>query len=116
MKKVIIVGVLMVSSMLVAQNKEIEPKFEVVNEMVKATYFHDNGTIKEQGYYLDGKLHGKWVVYNQDGTKQTMGEYDKGKKVGKWFFWKSTSLNEVDYNNSEIADIKKWSKGTLVQN
>lgn len=114
MKKVLIVGVLMVSSLLSAQN--IEPKYEVVDQMVKATYFYDNGQIKEQGFYLDGKLHGKWVSYTKNGAKQTMGEYNKGMKVGKWFFWNENSLNEVDYNDSRIAEVKKWSKDALVQN
>ncbi|MBD3724960.1 MAG: membrane-binding protein [Flavobacteriaceae bacterium] len=114
MKKVMIVAVMLVSGVMFSQ--EVEPKFEVVDQMVKATYYHDNGQIKEQGFYLDGKLHGKWVSYNEDGTKSTIGEYDKGRKVGKWFFWNENSLNEVDYLNSRIADVKKWSRETLAKN
>ncbi|MEZ4853250.1 toxin-antitoxin system YwqK family antitoxin [Flavobacterium sp.] len=114
MKKILLVGILMVSCLLSAQN--IEPKYEVVNHMVKATFFHDNGQIKEQGFYLDGKLHGKWVSYNENGVKQAMGEYKKGVKVGKWFFWGENYLSEVDYNNSKVAEVKKWTKQALAQN
>lgn len=74
----------MVSGLMSAQ--EVKPKFEVVDQMVKATYFYDNGQVKQEGTYLNGKLHGKWVSYNQDGSKQTMGEYENGNKTGKWFF------------------------------
>ena len=59
MKKIILVAALLVSGMFFAQ--EIKPKFEVVDNMVKATYYHDNGQVSQEGLYLDGKLHGKWV-------------------------------------------------------
>ncbi len=114
MKKLVIMSVLLASGMMFAQ--EVEPKFEVVDQMVKATYYHDNGQIKEQGFYLDGKLHGKWVSYNENGTRQTTGEYQNGKKVGKWFFWNEDSLNEVDFNDSRVADVKKWSREALAKN
>ena len=114
MKKIVIVAVLLVSGMMFAQ--EVEPKFEVVDNMVKATYFYENGQVKEQGFYLDGKLHGKWVSYNQDGTKQTIGEYNEGQKTGKWFFWNENALSEVDFNKSKITDVKKWSREALAKN
>ena len=114
MKKVIIAAVLLVSSLSFAQ--EVKPKLEVVDQMVKATYYYDNGQVKQEGYYLDGKLHGKWTSYNEDGTKLTMGEYNKGTKTGKWFFWSDTSLSEVDFSDSRIAEVKKWSRDVLVKN
>ena len=80
MKKVVIAVVLLVSSLSFAQ--EVKPKLEVVDQMVKATYYYDNGQVKQEGYYLDGKLHGKWMAYNEDGTKQSIGEYSKGAKTG----------------------------------
>lgn len=114
MKKVLILSILMISSFLFAQN--IEPKYEIVGQMVKATHYYDNGQIREQGYYLEGKLHGKWVSYDTAGVKQSIGEYNKGEKVGKWFFWNNNSLSEVDFNNSKIADVKKWSRDALAKN
>ncbi|NJM78599.1 MAG: membrane-binding protein [Flavobacterium sp.] len=114
MKNLILAGVLLVSGLMSAQ--EVKPKFEVVDQMVKATYFYDNGQVKQEGTYLNGKLHGKWVSYNQDGSKQTMGEYENGNKTGKWFFWSQTALNEVDFANSKIAEVKRWSKEALVKN
>ena len=41
MKKVVIAVVLLVSSLSFAQ--EVKPKLEVVDQMVKATYYYDNG-------------------------------------------------------------------------
>ena len=54
MKKIVIAAVLLVSGMMSAQ--EVKPKYEVVDQMVKATYFYDNGQVKQEGFYLDGKL------------------------------------------------------------
>lgn len=114
MKKIVITALLLTAGTLWAQ--EIKPKYEVENQMVKATYYYDNGTVKQQGFYKDGKLHGKWTAYNEDGTKQALGEYNDGIKTGKWFFWDEASLSEVDYNDSRIADLKKWSREAIVVN
>ena len=56
------------------------------------------------------------MAYNEDGTKQSIGEYNKGLKTGKWFFWSESTLNEVDFSDSRIAEVKKWSKDVLVKN
>ena len=114
MKNIFIATLLMLSGVFYAQ--EVKPKYEVVNNMVKATYYHDNGQIKQEGFYLDGKLHGKWTSYTESGSKQTMGEYESGAKVGKWFFWNDKSLSEVDFSKSKIDAVKKWSQDALVNN
>lgn len=114
MKNVLIAGIMLVTSLTFAQ--EVKPKYEVVGQEVKATFYYDNGQIKQEGNYLNGKPNGKWMAYNEDGTKQAIGEYVNGNKVGKWFFWNETSLNEVDFSESRIAEVKKWSKDALVKN
>jgi antitoxin component YwqK of YwqJK toxin-antitoxin module len=114
MKNIFIATLLMLSGVFYAQ--EVKPKYEVVNNMVKATYYHDNGQIKQEGFYLDGKLHGKWTSYTESGSKQTMGEYESGAKVGKWFFWNDKSLSEVDFYKNKIDAVKKWSQDALVNN
>jgi antitoxin component YwqK of YwqJK toxin-antitoxin module len=114
MKKIILIAALLVSGVFFAQ--EVNPKFEIIDNMVKATYYYDNGQVKQEGTYLDGKLHGKWISYTEFGSKQTMGEYDNGAKVGKWFFWSDRSLSEVDFSESKIDAVKKWSQDALVNN
>lgn len=113
MKKIVIMALFIFSGMLFSQ--EVKPKFEIVNNLVKATYYYDNGQIMQQGFYLDGKLHGKWVSFREDGDKKVMGEYENGKKTGKWFFWEVNELSEVDYNQSKIKEVKKWSEEVLVK-
>jgi antitoxin component YwqK of YwqJK toxin-antitoxin module len=114
MKNVLIAGIMLVTSLTFAQ--EVKPKYEIIGQEVKATFFYDNGQIKQEGNYLNGKPNGKWISFNEDGSKQAIGEYNNGVKTGKWFFWSEATLNEVDFSESRIAEVKKWSKEILVKN
>lgn len=111
MKKLILVGVLLFSVVIFAQN--IEPKHEVVDGLVKSTYFYENGKVSQTGFYKDGKVHGQWTSFDQNGSKISIGTFAEGKKVGKWFFWNSDSLNEVDYSNNKIAAVKNWKENAV---
>jgi antitoxin component YwqK of YwqJK toxin-antitoxin module len=92
----------------------IAPKHEVVDNLVKSTYYHDNGQIAQQGYYKNGKVHGQWVSYDAAGNKVAMGTYNEGEKTGKWFFWNQNSLSEVDYSSSRVAKVKSWKQDAVV--
>jgi antitoxin component YwqK of YwqJK toxin-antitoxin module len=113
MKKLFIAAMLVVSGALFAQ--EDNAKHEVVDQMVKSTFYHDNGQVQQEGFYKDGKVHGQWVSYDESGNKVAMGQYKDGMKIGKWFFWTGSDLAEVDYSDSRIAQVKKWSQGAIVQ-
>lgn len=112
MKKYFISAVMLVSAFVSAQ--ETQPKLEIVGQMVKATYYHDNGQIAQQGYFRDGKADGKWVSFDTNGNKKSIGEYASGKKTGKWFFWNDAVLNEVDYSNSRIASVQTWKQDARI--
>jgi antitoxin component YwqK of YwqJK toxin-antitoxin module len=111
MKKILIMCALIVSGGAFAQ--EVEPTYEIQGNLVKATYYHDNGAVKQEGFYKDGKVHGKWISYNENGKKLSLGEFKNGEKTGKWFFWNEASLSEVDYSNSRIASVSKWQNETI---
>jgi len=111
MKKIMMIAVLVVSSVTFAQNSE--PKLEEVNGIVKATYYHENGKIQQEGFFANGKLEGKWVSFDQNGVKIAIAEYSNGVKVGNWFFWNNDGLSEVDYSKDNILSVKKWSKGSV---
>ncbi|RZJ73368.1 membrane-binding protein [Flavobacterium sp.] len=108
MKKYFIAAAMLVSAFVSAQEKE--PKLEAVGQMVKATYFHDNGQIAQQGYFKEGKAEGKWISYDATGNKKAMGEYTNGEKTGKWFFWNEKSLSEVDYSGSRVSAVHSWNQ------
>ena len=113
MKNLLLLCVLLVSGMMFAQ--EVEPKYEIQGNLVKATYYYENGNVKQEGFYKDGKVHGKWIAYDENGKKSSLGEYANGQKTGKWFFWNSATLSEVDYSNSRVASVSKWEKELVAQ-
>ncbi len=108
MKKAIFLMAVVFSVGMYSQSTE--PTLEKVGEMVKATYFHENGEIAQVGHYLDGKLHGQWFMYNTEGNKIASGKYINGIKSGKWFFWEGEILKEVDYADNRIVDVKNWNQ------
>ncbi|WP_333599304.1 toxin-antitoxin system YwqK family antitoxin [Flavobacterium sp.] len=112
MKKILILGALLISGFSFAQT--VKPVLEQEGNLVKATYYYDNGKIQQQGYFKDGKLEGKWVAFDEQGNKKSTGEYANGEKTGKWFFWNDKSLSEVDYSNSRIAAVKTVKQEVLV--
>ncbi|GAA0871549.1 hypothetical protein GCM10009117_06950 [Gangjinia marincola] len=101
---------IMLGSVLNAQ--DVKPSFEKQGELVKGTFFYENGTVKQEGTYKNGKLHGEWVSYDQHGDKLAMAEYDQGVKTGKWFFWTEDGLVEVDYNRNAVTQVTNWKNGS----
>jgi antitoxin component YwqK of YwqJK toxin-antitoxin module len=112
MKKYLLTGAILISGIISAQN--IKPKHEVVGDLVKSTYYYDNGKISQEGFYKDGKVYGKWISYDENGNKKAIGEYNNGMKTGKWFFWNDNKLSEVDYSDSRVASIKTWKQDAIV--
>ena len=108
MKKIAALVFLFIVSISNAQ--EIEPTYEKFGEMVKATYYFEDGSVKEKGFFKDAKLTGKWISYNKQGEKTMMAQYRAGKKVGKWFAWNNASLKEINFANNTIVNVKNWSK------
>ena len=102
---------ILIASLSFGQQKT--PQLEEENGLVRATYFFENGTIQQQGFFKEGKLHGKWVSFDENGIKKSIAEYKEGEKTGKWFFWSDSSLSEVDYDQNKIAAIKKWNKEAI---
>lgn len=112
MKKSFLIVVLLVSGIVFAQENDF--KHQIQDQLVKSTFFHENGKIQQEGFYKDGKVHGQWVSYDENGKKVAMGQYNEGTKIGKWFFWTGADLTEVEYSESRIAQVTKWTNGAVV--
>lgn len=84
-------------------------KYVLVDDLIEATLYHDNGAIAQTGYYTkDNKLQGEWVSYDANGKKTAVAQYNNGEKVGTWKFYQGETLKEVTYTNSRIAKVKTW--------
>jgi antitoxin component YwqK of YwqJK toxin-antitoxin module len=112
MKKILILGVFLLSGVAFAQTTK--PVLEQEGNLVKATYYYDNGKVQQQGYFKDGKLTGQWIAFDEQGNKKSIGTYVNGDKTGKWFFWNNDSLSEVDYSDSRVASVKSWTQEAIV--
>jgi antitoxin component YwqK of YwqJK toxin-antitoxin module len=86
--------------------QEVAPKFEKAGKLVKATYFFDNGSIKQIGFFLNDKLHDEWISFNKEGKKTTIAHYDKGKKTGSWFVLNNGIVKQVTFKANKVIEVK----------
>lgn len=56
---------------IVSIGQTIEPELEIVGNLVKATYYYDNGSVQQEGFFKDGKLEGKWTSFDLNGNVKT---------------------------------------------
>ncbi len=82
--------------------------YKAEGDLVKATYYYEDGSIKTQGFFKDKKLTGQWTRFDKDGNKVQLAYYNEGKKVGKWFIWSANSLKEINYDKNVIASVNVW--------
>lgn len=99
---------------MMMQAQQSEPSYEREGEQVKATYYHENGKIAQAGYYLKGKLHGEWQMFDTAGEKIAIGQYAFGQKTGKWFFWNKEGLKEVDYLKNQVVNVTQWNNAEAI--
>lgn len=101
---------LVMSFSLFAQEANDQVKLEKEGDLIKAVYYHDNGEIRQIGFFKNDKPHGEWKAYDLNGDKIAQAKYNQGEKVGKWFFWNNGVLSEVDYRNNAIAKVSSYQK------
>lgn len=111
--KNILASLLLVFTFSIANAQEKEPLFEKQGDLVKATYFYENGAIKEVGFFKKDKLHKEWVTYNESGEKTTIAQYDMGKKVGKWYMIKNDTVKELTYENNKLIKVENANQSDL---
>jgi antitoxin component YwqK of YwqJK toxin-antitoxin module len=104
------------SSILFAQNKNVEPTYKHEGELVAVTTYYKDGKIMEQGFYKDKKLHGEWNKFDKSGMKITKAFYNDGIKTGKWIFLNKGKITEVVYDQNKIAAVTELKSEHLAIN
>lgn len=104
MKTLLITLVLLTSTLVLAQEKEVTK----TNNTVKITTYHDNGVVAQTGHQYLGKNHGIWKSFDKDGNPVAVGEYQNGEKVGTWLFWTQEQIAQVDYQKNQIQNVSYW--------
>jgi len=106
MKKFLTICLLSIATIGFSQEKK--PTFKAEGDLVKATYYYEDGSVKTQGFFKDKKLTGEWVRFDKAGNKTQLAYYESGKKVGKWFIWTDEALKEINYTDNAIASVSVW--------
>ena len=105
MKNVLLLAVLLISSIGFSQSEK--PTLEAEGQLVKATYYYDNGNVQQVGYFKDGKLEGKWMAYDIKGSLTSIAEYSNGVKSGKWIYYSNNvAVKQLDFTNNQYAVAK----------
>lgn len=111
MKKLLFIA-LFVSTLTYAQNST--PELEINGNQVKATYYYENGSVQQVGHFLNGKLEGKWMSYDQMGNLLSVAEYQNGAKTGKWIVYSNAlPVKEIDYVSNQIISITETTSTAL---
>lgn len=106
MKNLSILLALVLTTAVGYSQKRKTLKLNQGNDLVEATYYHDNGEISQKGTFdLAGKLHGKWASFDENGDRVAQGRYDKGVRTGKWFFWADDGVKEIEFSDNVIASV-----------
>ena len=104
MKKLAIF-IVIVSLAFTGYSQDNEPTFTKVDDMVKVTYYYDNGDVKTEGFFKDKKLTGQWITYDTTGKRIQLANYKDGKKVGTWLIWTKDGIREINYVNNKLISV-----------
>jgi antitoxin component YwqK of YwqJK toxin-antitoxin module len=107
MKKFVITLAVFILMVNMSFAQAVEPTFEKQDDLVKATYYYDNGSIKEVGFFKDNKLHDQWISYDQEGKIKVVAFYANGKKDGKWYMVGEEKVKEVTYKSNQIVKVEE---------
>ena len=99
------VTLLLTAGVSLAQEKA--PTFEKQDDLVKATYYHENGMVKEVGYFKDDKLHDQWIRYDVAGKVTVVANYDNGLKEGKWYIVGENTTKEITYKENKLIKVEE---------
>jgi len=114
MKTVALILALMINLSVIAQ----APSYTKVNgSTVKVTWYHENGKVKETGYFTDGKKEGTWVQYNEEGMKVSEANFKSDVKEGNWSVWndQGTLTYHMVYENGKRILTTQWDEsGNLI--
>ncbi|MBS9523876.1 hypothetical protein KI659_07595 [Litoribacter alkaliphilus] len=83
-----------------------ESEKEVLNSATNTlTYFFENGEIKAEGPYIQGRPEGEWKYYRESGELWKIGHYQSGLKHGPWVSFDKNGVEEfkLKYKNGKIA-------------
>ena len=77
-------------------------------EKIKLEEYYENGFIREQGTFKDGKKDGKWIYWHENGEKRSEGKYKRGAKDGFWVGWYANGVKQGEVTWKEGKEEGLW--------
>lgn len=103
---------------VIAQGTTPPATYNKVNgNLLKVTMYHENGKVKEVGYFNEDKKTGIWEHYNENGLKISEASYTNGVKDGNWSVWNENGvmLYHMVYENGKRILATQWDdNGNLI--
>ena len=82
-----------------------------VDLLTKLPYQQFSGPFVSQANFENGKLHGKWGIYDSKQRKVSEWMFEGGNRNGKsvWYFANGHKMREIDYRDGEIdGEHNEW--------
>ena len=116
MKKMVLalVFVMITSQFSIAQG--VEPTYEKQDDLVKVTYYYEDGQVKEQGYFKGDKVHDQWVAFDKEGNITTIARFENGKKDGTWFMEVDGKMKELTFESNKLMEVQDMEESALTFN
>jgi antitoxin component YwqK of YwqJK toxin-antitoxin module len=74
-----------------------------------ATYYFENGNVKEMGAFLNNEKNEQWLDWDEAGNKIAEAFYSDGKKNGTWMIWDTKGTKRYEMYYSMDKKVGKWS-------
>ncbi len=86
-------------------NGNLKAQFVTVKaDLIEATYFFEDGTVNETGFFENDELTGKWKTFNSNSELLAIGFFKESKKTGTWSFYQDGEvIQEVSYSDVQMA-------------
>ena len=87
---------------IVGGNPRVNKLFGVRATNGMQTYYYPSGEKEATGEYIDGEMHGKWVVWFENGVVESIQFYNIGLEDSIW---------KLYYPSGRIAEIREYQNG-----
>jgi uncharacterized protein len=81
--------------------------------------YYNNGQIKRQGIYKDGRYNGIWKAYDESGTQVFEAEYKMDMLTGKYISWHKTGVIKekgLYNNNTKVGEWVSYDEAGMFRN
>jgi antitoxin component YwqK of YwqJK toxin-antitoxin module len=94
-------------------NGNVKTSTYTSGSMTERVTYHKDGKLKEIARFNNGKPHGQWQEFDKNETLISEGYYVNGKKSGKWLVYSDldNTVYQVTYKNNIKVETIEWVHG-----